>query len=161
MFQMFQMYVTSVSYECCKSRSRCCICCNSYTRMLQVSIQNVSSISDVRCKCFICMLHMLQWLYIYVVSICFKCFIYFQMYVATGVSCFKRILLDETAGVTRCAFACRVCAFPRTSAILSKRGKWARAIPACMIRSGCRQSPRTCRKISGRKRGPHMYAREK
>jgi hypothetical protein len=33
------MYVTSVPYRCCKkSRSGCCICCNGYTLMLQVSI---------------------------------------------------------------------------------------------------------------------------
>jgi hypothetical protein len=39
-FQMFHMYVASVSYGCCKSRSGCCICicCNGCTRMLQASI---------------------------------------------------------------------------------------------------------------------------
>ena len=39
-------------YGYCKSRFRCRICCNGYTRMLQVSIQNVSSTSDICCKCF-------------------------------------------------------------------------------------------------------------
>jgi hypothetical protein len=63
-------------YGCCESRSRCHIYCNGYTRMLQVSIQNVSSTSDVCCKWFyldieyIC--NMLQWLYTYVASICCK-----------------------------------------------------------------------------------------
>jgi hypothetical protein len=34
MFQVFQIYVTSVSYECCTSRSTCCICYRGYTHML-------------------------------------------------------------------------------------------------------------------------------
>jgi hypothetical protein len=48
---------------------RCCICCNSCTRMLQVSVLNVSPVfSDVCCKC----------VYLdvaYVSHICCKCFI--------------------------------------------------------------------------------------
>jgi hypothetical protein len=31
-FQMFQIYFASVLYRCCNSRSKCCICCNSYPR---------------------------------------------------------------------------------------------------------------------------------
>jgi hypothetical protein len=42
-----------------------------------VYVSNVSSVSDVCCKCFICMFHMLQWLYTYDESVCFKCFICF------------------------------------------------------------------------------------
>jgi hypothetical protein len=34
---MLQLFL----YRCCKSRSRCCICCNGCTRMLQRSISNV------------------------------------------------------------------------------------------------------------------------
>jgi hypothetical protein len=34
-FQMFHRYVASVSDGCCKSTSRCCICCNSCTRILK------------------------------------------------------------------------------------------------------------------------------
>ena len=30
----------------------CCTCCNGYTRMFQVYVPNVSSVSDVYCKCF-------------------------------------------------------------------------------------------------------------
>jgi hypothetical protein len=55
-FQMFQRCFASVSHRCCKSRSGCCTCCNSYTCMFQVWVPNVSSISDVCRKCFICML---------------------------------------------------------------------------------------------------------
>jgi len=47
------MYVASVL-------SGCCICCTGYTRMLQVYVSNVSAVSNVCCKCFIWMLHMLQ-----------------------------------------------------------------------------------------------------
>jgi hypothetical protein len=38
----------------------------------------VSSVSDVCFKCFICMFHILLWLYTYVSSICFKCFSRFR-----------------------------------------------------------------------------------
>nr|TKW00259.1 hypothetical protein SEVIR_8G096901v2 [Setaria viridis] len=51
---MLQVYVSSVSDVSrvrCKyfiwmlqSRSRCCICCNGYTRMLQAYVPNVSSV---------------------------------------------------------------------------------------------------------------------
>jgi hypothetical protein len=34
LFQMFQRYVASVSYGCCKSRSWCYICCNGCTHIL-------------------------------------------------------------------------------------------------------------------------------
>jgi hypothetical protein len=33
-FQLFHMYVSIVSYGCCKSRLRCCICCNDCTHTL-------------------------------------------------------------------------------------------------------------------------------
>jgi hypothetical protein len=66
-FQSFHMHVASVSCGYCKSRSGCCICCNSYTRILETSVPNVLSISsDVYCKCVIWMLHMFH---IYVASV--------------------------------------------------------------------------------------------
>jgi hypothetical protein len=43
-FKCFQRYVASVSYGCCKSRSKCCTCCNGCTRMLQAPVLNVSSV---------------------------------------------------------------------------------------------------------------------
>jgi hypothetical protein len=44
-FELFQMYISSVSY-------RCCIYCNGCICMLQASVPNVSSIFlDVCCKC--------------------------------------------------------------------------------------------------------------
>jgi hypothetical protein len=55
---MLQLYVSSVSYRCCKSRSGCCksrsrycTCCNGYARMFQVYVLNVSSVSNICCKC--------------------------------------------------------------------------------------------------------------
>jgi hypothetical protein len=50
---MLQPYVLCVS-------NICCICCNDYTRMLQVYNSNVSVISNVCCKCFTQTLHMLH-----------------------------------------------------------------------------------------------------
>jgi hypothetical protein len=52
-FEMFQRYVTGVSYGCCKSRLGCYICCKCLRGMLQSFIQNVSSISDLFCKHFL------------------------------------------------------------------------------------------------------------
>jgi hypothetical protein len=49
-------YVVSVSSVCCKSGSGCFTCCNGYTRMFQVYVPNISSVSYVYCKCFIWML---------------------------------------------------------------------------------------------------------
>jgi hypothetical protein len=107
---MFQRYVASVSYGCCKSRSECC---NGCTRMLQAPVLNISFVFFGRklqvclsgcCICFhtydasilsgccIC----LQWFQVFlgvfvsVSDICFKCFICFQTYVAiVAFECFK------------------------------------------------------------------------
>ena len=50
---MFQRYVASVSYGCCKSRSGCCTCYNGCTCMFQVYVPNVSSVfSDVCLQVF-------------------------------------------------------------------------------------------------------------
>jgi hypothetical protein len=109
----------SVSYGCCKSRSEYCICCNGYRRMLQVSIQNISSTSDVCCKCFIWMLHMLQWLYAYVGSACSNCFI-----------CFK-CMLQEVLPYCKCFMS---------SAGSPRRRWWPSCVryKCCKSRSGCR-----------------------
>ena len=64
-FQIFQKYVASVSYGCCKSRLGYCICCKCFRGILQAFVQSVSSVSDVCCKRFdldvayICFTHML------------------------------------------------------------------------------------------------------
>ena len=72
MLQVFHVDVASVSCGCCKCRSRFCICCNSCTHMLQVSILNficflytyVASVSNAYLKCFICLFFMLQMLHL-------------------------------------------------------------------------------------------------
>jgi hypothetical protein len=43
-FQVFQRYVATVLYRCCKIKSGYCICCNGCTQMLQASVSNVSSV---------------------------------------------------------------------------------------------------------------------
>jgi hypothetical protein len=49
--QVFSL--AGVGSGCMRSiSSRCLICCNSYTGMLQVYVWNVSAVSDVYCKCF-------------------------------------------------------------------------------------------------------------
>jgi hypothetical protein len=67
---MLQMYLPNVSAVL----SGCCICCNGYMRILWVYVTNVSPISYTCCKCFIWMLHMLQLLYTYVAIVCFNWF---------------------------------------------------------------------------------------
>ena len=61
-FQKFHLNVARVPFGCCKSRSRCCIYCNSCTCMLQLSISKVlsifctstfASVSNACLKCFI------------------------------------------------------------------------------------------------------------
>jgi hypothetical protein len=110
---MFQRYVASVSYECSKSRSGCCICYNGYTHMLQVSVPNVSSVfSDVCCKC----------VYLdvaYVSHICCKCFIWILHMFCNGFSnifrcfckCFRCVFylsLDVFANVSSGCFKSRI-----------------------------------------------------
>jgi hypothetical protein len=63
MLQVFYLdvvYVAVAIHVCCK-----CM------------FSNVSAVSNVCCKCFIWMLHMLQWSYTYVTNVCSKCFICF------------------------------------------------------------------------------------
>jgi hypothetical protein len=95
-FQVFQRYVASVAYGYWKSRSGCCTCYNSYTRMLQAFVQSVSSIFQtyhVCCKCFIWVLHMFSH------KCCkrlFEMFHSFHMHVASVLSwchiCFTQML---------------------------------------------------------------------
>jgi hypothetical protein len=63
--------------------------------ILQAYVSNILAISYVRYKCFIWMLHMLQWLYTYVASVCF--------------SCFKRMLQAFYLDVAYVALAIHVC----------------------------------------------------
>jgi hypothetical protein len=72
-------------YECCKSRYGCRIYCNSYTHILEVSIQNVSSTSDVYCKCFYLDV-------VYVANVCSKCSICFKRILQKVLSCCKCIM---------------------------------------------------------------------
>jgi hypothetical protein len=74
-FQLFQRYVAVVSYGYCKSRSGMLYilqCCKCFRGMLQVFVQNVSSIADICCKRFLSeCLHMFH---TYVATICSICF---------------------------------------------------------------------------------------
>jgi hypothetical protein len=105
---MFQRYVASVSDGCCKSRSGCCICCNGCTCMLLVSQIFICVFRRILQVCLygccICFTYILQVFYcvllqlfftfsgvfLNVLEVCFKCFIYLQTYIASVVSeCFK------------------------------------------------------------------------
>ena len=103
MFQLCQMYVSSVSYRCCKSRSGCCICCNDCTCMLQVSAPNVSSIFlDLCCKC----------VYLdvaYVSHICCNCFIWMLYMFAIVFQVFSRVFAYVQAHVSNVSSISYVC----------------------------------------------------
>jgi hypothetical protein len=78
-------YITS-----CKCLSRRCICCNGYTRMLQVYISNILAVSEVCCKCLsgccICCsgyTHILQ-TYVFKCFICFKHILQQVLHIASG-----------------------------------------------------------------------------
>jgi hypothetical protein len=58
-FQMFQTYVVIVYMDVAKADQETCTCCKCLRGMLQEFVENVSSVSDVCCKCFIWMLRML------------------------------------------------------------------------------------------------------
>jgi hypothetical protein len=73
-FKCSRGILQAFSHRCCKSRSSCYICCNGCTRILQASIINVSSFSDVCCKCIYLNVayvftHMLQVFYLDVVYV--------------------------------------------------------------------------------------------
>ena len=88
LFQKFQIYAASASYECYKSRSGCCICCKSMFQMFHLILGLCCSkcFHVVSCKCFMWMLHMLQWLYSYVASVLFQMFQMLQTFVAYVLS---------------------------------------------------------------------------
>jgi hypothetical protein len=79
-FQMFQKYVASVVYQCCKSRSGYCASCNGYTRMF----------SSLCSKCFICFRRMLQVFCLDVakveLNVAYTCML--QAYVSSVFRCF-------------------------------------------------------------------------
>jgi hypothetical protein len=80
--QWLYTYVASVFFKCfsCFHLDVACfhmdvayvavaihVCCKCMFQMFYL-------FQDIRCKCFIWMLHMLQWLYTYVTNVCFNCF---------------------------------------------------------------------------------------
>jgi hypothetical protein len=90
MLHWLYMYVSSVCFKCCSYFKR--ILQVFYLDVaLQVYVSNVLTISNVYCKCFIWMLHILQCPYTYVANVCCKCFICFghmlqQMFYVASVS---------------------------------------------------------------------------
>jgi hypothetical protein len=94
-FQLFQMYVSSVLYECCKSTSGCCIYCNGCIRMLQVSVPSVSSLFFRRMLqvclsgCSIYFTHMLQVFYLDVTFVCNSFKVFLSVFASASDVCFK------------------------------------------------------------------------
>jgi hypothetical protein len=55
--------------------------------MLQTYISSVSYVSEVCCKGFVWMLHIMQWLYSYVVNVYSQCFIHFFIHTLQACLC--------------------------------------------------------------------------
>jgi hypothetical protein len=96
-FQMFKWYVASVSREYCKSRSGCCTCCDSCTRMLQAYVPTVSSVFSRRTLqvclfgCCICFTHCCK-CFIYILHMFYNDFQMFFMCFSSVLSAFRRML---------------------------------------------------------------------
>jgi hypothetical protein len=97
LLQIFQRYVASVSYRCCKSRSGYWICCTSYT----------TYDASIYFKCFICFSrHMLQ-VFLFGCCVCFTC-MFTSIFVRILHMCcnvFSNIL-DVFISVSNACFKC-------------------------------------------------------
>jgi hypothetical protein len=129
MFQLFQTYVTSVL-------SGYCICCSGYTCMLQVYVPNFSPVSDLCYKCFIWMLHTLQY------YTCFRHILRASIQNILSDVCCKCIYLEVVVSIHIC---CK-CMFINVSSVSDYVAILA-GIDACKC-SPCGHS------------GPHSAARE-
>jgi hypothetical protein len=81
-FRCFRGMLQVFSHGCCNSRSRCCICCNVYTHMLQCLYTHVAIVrskisfcfsdyvASVLSGCCICLTHILQVFYLDVAYAC-------------------------------------------------------------------------------------------
>jgi hypothetical protein len=139
---MLQRYVASVLYGCF-------ICCNSYTRILQAFVRNVSYVLDVRRKCFIWMLHMFHtYVARYVSNVLVVSDMFQQSFHVASVFMFKA--LDGTVGVMRRASA-------RVRARWSRRSCSRRRSPMCDTERGA-SSPRVRAGSRAKAGGPHMRA---
>ena len=108
MFQVFQRYVVSVSYGCCKSRSGCCICCKCFRDMLQGFVQTILCVSDIYCKRF-------NLDVAYVSHICCKCV--FQMFhlvqTYTHICCKRMFTMFHLVSDVCCSKCCSLRALTR------------------------------------------------
>jgi hypothetical protein len=114
---MFQRYVASDSYGCCKSRLRRCICCKCFRGMLQAFIQSVSSVSNVRCKRFdldvVYVSHMLQEYVPNVSVVSFLCcskYFMLQVFLSGCCICFTHMLQVYVPNVS---YASDLCCFQK------------------------------------------------
>jgi hypothetical protein len=95
-FQLFHRYVVSVLCGCCKSRSRCCICCNGCTHILQASVLNASSgffprrmLQVCLFGCYIYFVHMLQVFYLDVAMFYNGFQVFLGVFASVSDACFK------------------------------------------------------------------------
>jgi hypothetical protein len=98
-FRCFRGMLQVFPYGCYKNRSGCCICCNRCTRILQMSVFNVSFVFQMHvANVFIWMLHMFH---TYVASVLSGCCVCFAM--------FFKCLLGVCASISDACFKCFIC----------------------------------------------------
>jgi hypothetical protein len=112
---MFHLDVACDSSRCCKSRSNVPyivmaihVCCTCLFDLFQ----------NVCCKCLIWILHMLQWLYMYVASVClnispvsylcYECFIG-MLHMLQCCICFRHMLQAYVQNVSYLDVCCKEC----------------------------------------------------
>jgi hypothetical protein len=87
---------------CCKGRSRCCICCNGCTRILQAFVPNVSSIFlDVCCKCVYLDVAYFTHMFASVLSECCVCFAMVSSVFQMSFRCMLQVLYLNISKVDR------------------------------------------------------------
>jgi hypothetical protein len=116
MFQVFQRYVASVIYQCCKIRSRYFTCCNGYTCMFHMFHQFQTYVAIVLSGC--CKSKSGRCIYMHVTGI------YSQVFSGVSYVCLQVFQLDATyifngfqmfsggfASIAYVCFKCFICLF--------------------------------------------------
>jgi hypothetical protein len=90
-------------YGCCKSKSRCCICCNGCTLILQMFVPNVSSVFQT----YVASVFHLD--VAYVSHICCKCLIWILCMFAMATHVFFLVFHTNVASVSIVSDVCCNC----------------------------------------------------
>jgi hypothetical protein len=149
---MFQRYVATVVYQCCKSRSGCYTCCNGYIRCFKCMFQMFYLFPDVCCK------HMFQ-VFSSVSYICLQVFhldvaydsIGFQIFFRRLHKCFRRLFQVFHLSFSVC-YNCCIWMFQKVHWVLhmwfARGSSWRRGpTVGVLTRSLCEHRPNASAQI--------------